>query len=159
MAVENEHPDPGQQGRAAHHTGSTSQGGSNYGQGSSQLGGESYQQGSESNEGSNYNNEAQRLGNSSTGTNFEGSSSPSSGEVSAKQPNEPGNLKSLLTDAVVQNDLEIPPEVNDTDTGDIKKLFDADDHNTTLEKATGMSTDLDPNQSKSRGWSAGTIDQ
>ena len=69
----------GEQGKASFNTGSTTQGGSNYGQGSSHLGGESYQQGSTSNTGSNYKNEESKLGNSSTGTSEEGSSSATAG--------------------------------------------------------------------------------
>ena len=69
----------GEQGRANFATGSATQGGSNYGQGSSALGGEAYQQGDTSNAGANYDNETDRLGDSTVGTNREGAQAPDTG--------------------------------------------------------------------------------
>jgi hypothetical protein len=63
-------------GRASFGTGSTTQGGSNFGQGSHDTGGSPYRQGSVQSEGANYDNEADRIGDSTTGTRAEGSQSP-----------------------------------------------------------------------------------
>lgn len=65
--------------RASFGVGSTTQGGSNFGQGSAALGADAAKQGSEANKGSNYENEHDKLGDSSTGTSNEGSSSPDAG--------------------------------------------------------------------------------
>lgn len=53
----------GEQGRAAFHPGSATQGGSNHGQGSHYLAGDRYHQGDTGNAGSSYDNEANRFGN------------------------------------------------------------------------------------------------
>jgi hypothetical protein len=53
----------GEQGRAAFHAGSATQGGSNHGQGSHYLGGDHYHQGGTANAGANYESESGRLGN------------------------------------------------------------------------------------------------
>jgi hypothetical protein len=73
--------------RASYGVGSTTQGGSNFGQGSSNLGANAttIHQGAEANKGANYENEKDRLGNSSTGTSNEGSSSPEKGAANSGQ--------------------------------------------------------------------------
>lgn len=156
---QNEHPDPGQQGRATHSTGSTTQGGSNFGQGSSHLGGESYQQGNVSNKGANYENETDKLGSSTTGTNNEGSSSPRAGGDGTEQP------KSEVDKDRSNVDWNGDEERNDTrrgnmDNDDAKKLFEGDRRDTSLEQSSGLDEDKKEdknNGTQSRGWSSSTV--
>lgn len=161
MSVENEHPNPGEQGRAAHSTGSTSQGGSNFGQGSSHLGGESYQQGSESGKGANYENETEKLGSSTTGTNEEGASSPGAGGGMTQQPK--GRVDKNTERGNPGWDGKTEDTANgseESDSHDTKKLFEGDEKSTSLEQASGMEEDQDQDKksegSQSRGWSAGS---
>ena len=162
MSVENEHPNPGEQGRAAHSTGSTSQGGSNYGQGSSHLGGESYQQGSVSNKGANYENESS-LGNSSTGTNFEGSSSSEAGTGGVGDNNK-NNSSASRSDTGWKGGAEGAEQDSDKiESHDTKKLFEGDNKDTSLEQSSGMDEGKneakDADSAQSRSWSAATDDK
>lgn len=61
------HFSTGEQGRATHAPGSTTQGGSNHGQGSAALGASSYGQGAERSSGASYENEHQRFAETGTG--------------------------------------------------------------------------------------------
>jgi hypothetical protein len=157
MSVANEHPNPGEQGRAAHSTGSTTQGGSNYGQGSSHLGGESYQQGHTSNSGTNYGNETDKLGSSSTGTNNEGSSSPVAGADNREQHADT-NTSTHETRSAGWNGNEERNDLrrDEPESKDTKKLFEGDRRDTSLEQSTGMSSNADADASKSRAWSEST---
>jgi len=143
---------PGEQGRASHSTGSTTQGGSNYGQGSSHLGGESYQQGHTSNTGANYENEANKLGNSTTGTNEEGSSSPGAGAGATEQPKTQADKNVARGNAGWDGREERNEHEVENDT---KKLFEGDRRDTSLEQSSNMD-ESNKDTSEARGWSKST---
>ena len=100
--------------RASFGVGSTTQGGSNFGQGSSNLGADAIKQGSEANKGANYDNEKDKLGDSSTGTSNEGSSSPDTGAANAG-----------VSDAVKENSRKGEPGWNgDEERNDTRRKQD-----------------------------------
>jgi len=156
--VNNDPQEQNTQGRSSFSTGSTTQGGSNYGQGSSNLGGEAYQQGASSNSGSNYNNEADRLGSSSTGTNNEGSSASNQG---AGESDESTASQKNATQQDVNwngNEERNDPRRDEDEDADPKE---GDRRDTSLEKASGMTKDEqngDQTRGKSGGWSRSSTD-
>ncbi len=162
---QNKEPETGAQKQASFSTGSTTQGGSNFGQGSSHLGGETYQQGSVSNKGANYDNETDKLGSSTTGTNAEGSSSPGAGGGMTEQPEGTADKNDLQQTGSEWNGEEDrnDPRRGNMEDDDAKKLFEGDRRDTSLEQSSGLGDQQkdqkDNDGGAARGWSNSTLNE